>query len=192
MDKYCPRCDKNKETIEFGKNVRRHDGLQSYCKVCVSEYNKEKGYDTSERKRKHHSDNKEKANKLSREYYWKNREACLENKKRYHEENREKILLKMRKWGKDNPDKKNANNNKRRAKKLNATPKWADTWKIDQYYVMARKLTESTDIKFVVDHIIPLQGKLVSGLHVENNLQVITEHENAVKHNKFEPTNQGT
>lgn len=39
--------------------------------------------------------------------------------------------------------------------------------------------------KFVVDLIIPLQGKRVSGLHIANNLQIITERENAIKSNKF-------
>ena len=37
-----------------------------------------------------------------------------------------------------------------------------------------------------VDHIIPLHGKLVSGLHVESNLQVITQAANCTKSNKYE------
>ena len=37
-----------------------------------------------------------------------------------------------------------------------------------------------------VDHIIPLQGAIVSGLHVEGNLRVITATENMIKRNRYE------
>lgn len=186
-DKYCPKCDKSKDISEFGRNARRYDGLTSYCKICISEYRKEKGYDTSERKKEYHLENKEKFNRQSREYYQKNREKCLENKKEYHQKNQEKLARYHKEWRRNNPDKKNASNNKRRASKIQRTPAWMDGWKVQQYYSMAKKLTESTGIKFVVDHIIPLQGMLVSGLHVENNLQIITEEENGKKYNKFKP-----
>lgn len=68
---------------------------------------------------------------------------------------------------------------KRRAKILERTPKWADLQKIKELYLSAKR-------GFQVDHIIPLQGKLVSGLHVENNLQIIPKLENILKSNKFE------
>lgn len=71
-----------------------------------------------------------------------------------------------------------ARNALRRAKKLNATPSWADQNKIREIY---NKCPEG----YHVDHILPLQGQLVSGLHVENNLQYLTAEENLKKHNKF-------
>jgi 5-methylcytosine-specific restriction endonuclease McrA len=67
---------------------------------------------------------------------------------------------------------------KRRAAKRSRMPKWADLNVIKQFYVNCPK-------GMVVDHIIPLQGKLVSGLHVENNLQYLTPIENDSKGNKF-------
>jgi 5-methylcytosine-specific restriction endonuclease McrA len=74
---------------------------------------------------------------------------------------------------------------KRRAKKLNAMPAWADPGKIRAIYAEARRFTKETGIRHEVDHIHPLQGRTVSGLHVETNLQVITAGKNRRKSNRF-------
>jgi hypothetical protein len=65
------------------------------------------------------------------------------------------------------------------------TPKWADIEKINEIYVKARSLSQETGITYEVDHIVPLTHKLVCGLHVESNLQILTERENCQKSNKF-------
>ena len=57
---------------------------------------------------------------------------------------------------------------------------------IRKIYEKARYLTKTTGIKYVVDHIIPIKHPQVCGLHVENNLRVITENENARKHNYYQ------
>ena len=75
---------------------------------------------------------------------------------------------------------------KRRAAKLLRTPAWADFVLIMNFHAQAQKLTLETGVVHHVDHIYPLQGKLVSGLHVHNNLQILTASENSVKRNKFE------
>ena len=67
---------------------------------------------------------------------------------------------------------------KRRAAKLNATPKWANLQKIKEIY-------NNCPQGYHVDHIIPLQGKNVCGLHVENNLQYLLARDNLVKSNKL-------
>lgn len=79
---------------------------------------------------------------------------------------------------------------KRQASKLNRTPKWltnADLVEIEWAYKVAQELTMETGIIHVVDHIIPLQGKNISGLHCPQNLQIITKLENSKKGNKFQP-----
>jgi 5-methylcytosine-specific restriction endonuclease McrA len=53
-------------------------------------------------------------------------------------------------------------------------------------YRQAKKLTQKTGILHEVDHIIPLQNHLVCGLHVENNLQILTREQNRKKFNHFE------
>lgn len=73
----------------------------------------------------------------------------------------------------------------RRAVKLNRTPPWADQSAIAAIYRAAHRRTIETSIMHHVDHIIPLRGKLVSGLHVESNLQILTATENLKKKNKF-------
>jgi hypothetical protein len=77
---------------------------------------------------------------------------------------------------------------KRRAAERQRTPKWADLVAIRTVYERARRREVETNIPHHVDHIIPLQGEFVSGLHVANNLQVLPGTENIRKRNRFEVT----
>jgi hypothetical protein len=74
----------------------------------------------------------------------------------------------------------------RRKKRDKSMPPWADKKAINEIYIKARQLTIETGIKHEVDHIIPSNHVLVCGLHVETNLQIITEAENIVKSNSFD------
>jgi 5-methylcytosine-specific restriction endonuclease McrA len=72
-----------------------------------------------------------------------------------------------------------------RAKKLNRLPSWSDREKIKEFYKQAVTLADQHNIKYEVDHIIPLNGETISGLHVHENLQVLTQQKNNQKTNKF-------
>lgn len=75
---------------------------------------------------------------------------------------------------------------KRRAAKLSATPPWlspVDLVEIEGIYNHAQVLTEITGSPHDVDHIVPLQGKNVCGLHVPWNLQAIPASINRSKSN---------
>lgn len=91
-----------------------------------------------------------------------------------------------RRWAKQNPAKVIANAYKRTEALKQRVPSWLtdDHWReINVLYLTARKKTEETGIVHHVDHIFPLRGKTVNGLHVPWNLQVLTRDENLRKTN---------
>lgn len=127
-----------------------------------------------------------------------------ENSKRWNKNNNEKVRLadnnwkKRNKqsldkykaaWSKNNLDKRAATSAKRRSAKLKRTPPWLTQehlQQIESIYALAKQLTIDTGIEHHVDHIVPLQGKFVSGLHVPWNLRAIPATENCSKSNCFD------
>lgn len=75
----------------------------------------------------------------------------------------------------------------RRAAETRQTPSWADKEAIRAVYLEAVRLTQETGVQHHVDHVIPLRGRLVSGLHVHQNLQVIPWLDNLKKSNRHVP-----
>jgi 5-methylcytosine-specific restriction endonuclease McrA len=74
--------------------------------------------------------------------------------------------------------------NARRKRCRESQPSWADVDRIREVYALTATKTRITGIKHHVDHIIPLNGKHVCGLHVHENLQILTKEENLSKGNK--------
>ena len=79
---------------------------------------------------------------------------------------------------------------KREAAKKKRIPPWADLKAIERFYHDAKTMTELTGEPWHVDHVIPLQGKTVSGLHVHTNLQILPGRENSSKNNRFDADSQ--
>ncbi len=87
-------------------------------------------------------------------------------------------------WAKAHPEKMAAQDAIRRASKLRAVPKWANKFFMKEICHLAQLRTKMFGYKWHVDHIVPLRSKIVCGLHVENNLQVIPAAHNWSKGNR--------
>lgn len=127
-------------------------------------------------------------------YFKQRRKEDWQNSKAYYQEkNRaytgtESYKAKRKTYRQENAALLNYHTAKRHAQKLQATPPWlTDEQKaeIKAIYAECRRLQEETGIAHNVDHIHPLQGETVCGLHVPWNLQVLTESENCAKHNNL-------
>ena len=131
---------------------------------------------------------KEKKKAYSRVYYKTHKEEKKAQQRIYYESHKEEIRAQRKDWNKVNSDKVNANQARQIAQRLKRSPFWITSKYYKEmriYYTEAQVLTKSTGIPHHVDHIIPLQGKNVSGLHVPWNLQVITAEENLKKGNRL-------
>lgn len=130
-------------------------------------------------------------------------QRAIASKKAYYEANKERMLEKQKSWASENaeaikeyhrgryrkmPEVYIAAASKRRARQLLATPKWDE--ELTEFAVieaadLVRKRKQITGVSWHTDHIVPLRGKTVSGLHVWNNIQVIPATVNMSKSNAF-------
>ena len=115
----------------------------------------------------------------------KNKDRALSNIKKWRANNREKIRASFKRRYDADPLKYVRIVENRRLAKMQRTPKWADLEAIEQVYRRAAQLSRDTGVKMHVDHIVPLQGRLVSGLHTVENLQIIPATENCSKRHSF-------
>jgi hypothetical protein len=210
MSKVCSKCGESKPIEAFSKDRTRADGLAKWCKTCATKGHKEYYAKNNEKVKAYYkeyrAENEEELLAKKRAYYQANKERLRTYAKEYRLNNPEKVRLKGekwrrkvnpekiqaydRKWRKNNPDKHRHRAAMYRAARMQRTPCWLtedDKVLIQRKYTLAQKKTESTGERWVVDHILPLQGKLVSGFHVPANLRVIKYTTNARKSNKFVP-----
>lgn len=209
QNKFCSSCNTDKPTAEFNKHKRMKDGLASICKPCKKVA--DKTYRESNReavaatKAKNYQENKTRRDALSKDWVKKNpsgRKAIIarhyENKKPeilakqadYRKENKHLCASRVKDWELRNQDRVRAKCSRRRAAKANAQPAWlTDEQKkqIVAVYSHARDCELVSGEVYHVDHIVPLQGKDVCGLHVPWNLQVLPSDINLSKSNKHGP-----
>lgn len=129
--------------------------------------------------------NREKARKASREYAARNREERNKQAVEWQTKNKERHVAKRKEYWASNKAKSAHLTRLRDARKLQATPAWADLSAIERLYEEAQRVSQETGTPHHVDHIVPLAGHEVCGLHVETNLRVIPAVENMRKQNKL-------
>lgn len=187
-NKACSSCEEIKPLSEYYKSAVHKDGYRGQCKICfckkTREYEKNNREKYVEYKRirrrkmgiKELKVTKTKEDNLKRGREWyKNRspdqiKRRKEYRKRYCKKNADKFAFYAR---------------SRENKVKQATPAWADKRYIKLFYTLA-KIEEKRICETVhVDHIIPINGKTVCGLHCEDNLQLLTGMDNMKKHNKL-------
>lgn len=189
--KVCSRCKADKQPDEFHKQRSGIDGLQSRCKVCTKVCGALRQAEYPEKQKArcaaYCAANKEKVRVMRAAYRAANHEKLRGNAIRKYAESPEKPREASANWRVANPARRAAQEAGRNARKIQATPLWANLARMGCYYAVAAMLNREGLQKWHVDHIVPLRGKNVCGLHVENNLQLLTAADNISKGNKFSP-----
>ena len=184
MFKQCSKCKEDKALSLFYANKRMRDGFNTFCIDCHKA-------DNTVRKQKNRADAEFKAQELA--YKKQYRERTVDQRAQYMTQWRVKNVEHTVLYGKTYRANNKALTNflcqKRKIALLNRTPDWLtsdDFWIIEEAYELAEKRTNMFGFSWHVDHTIPLRGKLVSGLHVPQNLRVIPAKENMRKTNRYE------
>lgn len=201
MHKRCCTCKQELSLDCFAKNSSTKDGLRPQCKVCrKSQYKPEQGKiyrdkakeSLREYHQKRYQDKKEFILERQKVYQELNKDSLRTYQKSYYESKKTDTEYKKKKrawfksWADRNKGRLNAKTNQRRVLKLNATPAWlteSHKEEILYLYELARDITITTGEPYHVDHIVPLKGNNVCGLHVPWNLQILPADLNLKKSN---------
>lgn len=158
--KHCSKCNQTKNFDEF---YTRSNGVgyRPWCKDCFKSYTS--SWTASNKKQK------------------------AKTTKEWQQNNKEKKYASNKRWVSKNKPHMNNLCATYRAKKRFATPKWANKEKIAFEYELASWCTKVMGVQYEVDHIVPINSKIVCGLHNEFNLMVIPAMANQSKGNRHWP-----
>lgn len=173
--KTCIKCKESKELSAFSRYTSKREPRRNKCKACSQQ-------EVAEWK----VSNPEKVKLSSKKWHENRREVNNLRSQEYKEANPTKVKELVFRWKKANKGLVNLHNVMREQRIQRATAAWIDLKKTKQIYTLAAKWNELWPEDPVhVDHIIPLKGKNVSGLHTELNLQILRAADNMKKSNKL-------
>lgn len=184
---HCRHCNNNLPVADFRGYPHVRDVTKiSSCKRCESR--RSYAWNLAHPERVKANKEKCKAKDALRLAHWgrNNRAHLTEYMRGYRERNREKIRKINNECRVRYPEKVAAWKVEYQARKRTQVPPWADMSAIKAVYFECGRLTRETGIPHHVDHIFPLKGKNMCGLHVETNLQILTAVENLKKMNKVQ------
>lgn len=178
--KTCTLCNESKEETRFFVRKASKDSLSPRCKPC----------DTAAKKQ-WRIDNKARYQKSNKDYHEVNKESNNLRTAEWRKSNREKFLQSMKNWRDKNKARQGQHGMAYNAGKLNATPSWLTEKQRNEMVDVYKERVELNELhgsnSYHVDHIVPLQGKNVCGLHVPWNLQILSKSENISKGNRDYP-----
>lgn len=163
--KKCTKCLELKDFSSFASNNYTIDKLQYTCKNCQRTYKQS---------------TQPRVKEIRKLYYVENCEEIKQESADYRKNNPEKVKQTSKNTRDKSLPRRLAANAKRRADKIQATPPWITKEQLQEI----KKIYETCPKGYHVDHIIPLKGKNVCGLHVAWNLQHLPAKENLQKNNK--------
>lgn len=183
--KRCNNCCQEKSSDLFYKDATKRDGLSHFCKDC-----------TKEKRKQHYKTNKSDILERNKKWQqsdigksyntkWYRTDKGKAQVAKYRERNSGRVKQTMSEYYQNNKDRFYESAAKRDFVVSRATPPWADLSKIRKLVRERERITAETGIPHHLDHIVPLQGENVSGLHCEDNLQIITARENLSKGNSW-------
>lgn len=180
--KQCVKCGVVKDLRQYYRRVGAGDGFRSNCKQCQKESSTRWALENPDKKAVHRARWKKFNPKQYRAaiaaWQKRNKSKCLEAGKRWYRKFPDRSKLKCDRWRSNNKEHCRLRSSLYRSIARKQTPKWADKKAIANIY-------KNKPEGLQVDHIVPLRGKYVCGLHVEYNLQYLTPSENARKKNTF-------
>lgn len=184
--KRCNACKQDKDPESFYNSKATKDGKTYTCKECTKAY-------SARYKKENKNAVEEYSKKYRKKYYEANKEEKLLWQKEYRERNlnqrRDYDRKQSKKYYEANKERFLEKGARRRAQKLEATPLWVDEEhkkRLRSIYKTCRNVSERSGKQHHVDHIIPLKGENICGLHVWWNLRIIPAQENLSKGNRLE------
>lgn len=189
--KVCLVCNSCKPLSEFYKRVDSPDGYRNDCKECRKASSLKNHYENHEQRKakfkEAHAKRVAENPNFYADRYALYRDSDLERSKKAYQVNIENRKAYQRLWSKTNRGIANALARKYKLKKAKATPTWLteeQLYNMQCTYKVAAQLSAASSEKWHVDHIVPIRGKDVCGLHVPWNLQLLPAKMNMTKGNR--------
>ena len=178
-EKECRECSIVKPIREFYKEKSSKDGYRNHCGKC-----------SSSKRRDYVNQNRDVVNTQKRAHYNQNKEEILSKRREEYKKDPEPRRRSSRESGRRHKVAKVIRAVIRRNRIRRTQPKWTlkHAVEIKSIHKERSDLDKKTGLKHHVDHIIPLTSRIVCGLDVPWNLQILTSSENTSKSNKFDGT----